>query len=67
MNPKRKGCSQRYIQKLTLVFHMSVGKPADRVFTACELETQGLFTVLCTEVYPDLSQARPQLLHEAVS
>ncbi len=35
-----------------------------RVFTACEPETQGLFTALCTETYPGFSHACCHVFHE---
>src|SRR5216684_360133 len=37
-----------------------------RVFTACEPETQGLFTALSTETYPGFSHACCQVFHDAV-
>jgi hypothetical protein len=36
------------------------------VFTACEPETQGLFTALYTEIYPGFSHACRQVFHDAM-
>src|SRR5713226_2097429 len=37
-----------------------------RVFTACEPETQGLFTALYAETYPGFSHASCHVFHDAV-